>query len=1193
MRRQLLLFFFLLSVKALFGQWTATSGPKGGLTYDVIGYNNNLYIASYDAGVLTSANNGQSWAVTGNVPNPQRLFSFGGKIFAGTSYLGVYTSSNGTSWASNGINGSVHALGAVNNIVFAGYSSVGVYRSIDTGKTWQQSNTGLTSLNVTAFASLGSLPLVATANAGVFMSPDSGKSWTAISKNQPYGVLYSLFVSGTKIYAGTFGGQIITSSDTGATWTTISPTLPGVTSIISLGSTGSALFFGTERYGAYRSTDNGLTWTQMTTGYPTVSKTNKFEYLNGTLLAANTFGLYSSSDNGVTWGNQMTTYTAMPLSFLFTAGTTLFAGGPESGLFRSTDNGATWLSSNNGIPASYNLQLYSMCSQNNKLFLGAEGPAVFESSDNGATWVIDTVGIPFQNWNVAIATIASKGTMLFAGSYYGIYASTDAGKHWYKASSGIPANTEIRKILATDSALYAAVWGQGMYKSTDNGASWAVTSSALVGQYVTDIAISGKSYLAATSSGMLRSDDNGLTWQTKLASKYFYNVLANGSDLFTGVAAGYVWYSPDTGNTWTQISGGMSNLATYYRGNAIIGTTLFAAGEKSGVYKASLIPSAPDIFTSQKVTYNSAILSWSSVLFAHGYTLTVASDSLFTLPVAGLQNLDLGRVLVDTIKLGLASNTSYFAKLTPYGQVGVGSPAIIKFTTLQGAPVAPLNVTVKAISKSSLVVAWSAVNAATGYYLDVATDSAFTSIVAGLQNLSAGNVLVDTISTNLTPSTTYFVRVRAANAIGQSPNSSFASATTLFNPGYAVVESGTNYAAVPSNAALNLQKSYTIEAWVNMTGNAQRNALVSKADYQYQLEVWTDDTGPTIYNLPMDYKYSRVRIPLNTWVHIAATFDLAADELKYYIGGTLKKVLHGLKVGGTANGALYIGGHDGLGGVRLLFDGKFDEVRIWNTVRTADQILANMNAVVDTNSAGLVAYYRCDDNNLNVLRDYSPTKSDAVFTNPPTFEVSNALKSPYPVTISSITGQTGGFLVKWNKTALAEGYYLDVATDSLLTYFVTGYSKLNVGNVDTFKVTGLVPGKTYYCQVKPYNSVSTGECVNPLPVLIPLGTDVKGNEKTRITSFAISQNFPNPFNPSTNINYQLPEAATVSLAVYSIQGRLIAHVVKSREQDAGYYSISLDADKLHLASGMYIYQITAVGESGNTFVKSQKMILLK
>jgi photosystem II stability/assembly factor-like uncharacterized protein len=1193
MKRQYLLFFFLLSVKAVFGQWTATSGPKGGLTFDVTSYNNNLYIATYSAGVLTSNNNGQSWAVTGNVPNPQRIFSFGGKIFAGTQNNGVYVSSNGTTWASNGVNGSARALGAVNNIVFAGYNSIGVYRSLDSGKTWQQSNTGLTSLNVTGFASLGSLPLVSTSNAGLFMSPDSGKSWTAISKNQPYTVLYSIFVSGKKIYAGTYGGQIIMSNDTGATWTTVSPTFPAVTSIISLGGTGSTLFLGTERYGAYRSTDNGSTWTQMTAGYPTVTKTNQLQYINGTLFAANSFGLYSSTDDGLTWNNQMTTYNNMSLSFLFASGTTLFAGGPESGLYRSTDNGVTWALSNNGIPVSYNLQLYSMNAQNGKLLLGVQGPAVFESTDNGATWTIDTVGIPFQNWNVAISSIAVQGSTIFAASYYGIYASTDAGKHWYKSSTGIPANTEIRKVLATDTALYAAVWGQGVFKSTDNGATWAVTGSALSGIYVTDLALSGKSLLAATTSGMLRSDDNGVTWQTKLASKYFYNVLANGSDLFTGVAAGYVWYSPDTGNTWTQISGGMSNLATYYRSNAIIGTTVYAAGEKSGVYKASLLPVAPSSFSAQKITYNGCILNWTASLFAHGYTLSVATDSLFTTPVAGLQNLDVGKVLLDTIAAGLNSTTTYFAKVTPYGQMGAGASAVIKFTTLQGAPLAPQNVIVKAISKSALVASWSAVSGATGYYLDVATDSSFNSFVSGLQNLSVGNVLVDTISTNLLPATLYYVRVRAANSIGQSPNSLFASATTLFNPGYAVVESGTNYAAVPANTALNLQKSYTIEAWVNMTGNAQRNALVSKADYQYQLEVWTDDTGPSMYNIPMDYKYSRVRIPLNTWIHIAATFDLAADELKYFIGGTLKKVLHGLKVGGTANGALYIGGHDGLGGVRLLFDGKFDEVRIWNTVRTADQILANMNSVVDTNSAGLVAYYRCDDNNLNVLRDYSPTKSDAVFTNPPTFEVSNALKSPYPVTITSITGQTGSFLVKWNKTALAEGYYLDVATDSLLTYFVTGYSKLNVGNVDTFKVTGLVPGKTYYCQVKPYNSVSTGECVNPLPVLIPLGTDVNGNEKTRITSFAISQNFPNPFNPSTTINYQIPEAATVSLAVYSIQGRLIAQIVKNQEQSAGYYNISLDADKLHLASGMYIYQITAVGASGNTFVKSQKMILLK
>ncbi len=89
-------------------------------------------------------------------------------------------------------------------------------------------------------------------------------------------------------------------------------------------------------------------------------------------------------------------------------------------------------------------------------------------------------------------------------------------------------------------------------------------------------------------------------------------------------------------------------------------------------------------------------------------------------------------------------------------------------------------------------------------------------------------------------------------------------------------------------------------------------------------------------------------------------------------------------------------------------------------------------------------------------------------------------------------------------------------------------------------------------------------------------------------------NYPNPFNPTTTINYQLPEDGLVTLKVYDVLGKEIATLV-NENKSAGYYQINFDASRL--TSGVYIYtiQITSpsTNGSGHGFVQSKKMLLLK
>jgi hypothetical protein len=110
------------------------------------------------------------------------------------------------------------------------------------------------------------------------------------------------------------------------------------------------------------------------------------------------------------------------------------------------------------------------------------------------------------------------------------------------------------------------------------------------------------------------------------------------------------------------------------------------------------------------------------------------------------------------------------------------------------------------------------------------------------------------------------------------------------------------------------------------------------------------------------------------------------------------------------------------------------------------------------------------------------------------------------------------------------------------------------------------------------NSSNNSHHLNPL-----LNNNVNSNNVSY--KYKLNTNYPNPFNPSTKINYELEKSGFTKLEVFDVLGRLVQVLVKEYKQ-AGNYTFEFNGS--NLTSGVYIYRLES-----NGFVSTKRMVLLK
>jgi len=187
-----------------------------------------------------------------------------------------------------------------------------------------------------------------------------------------------------------------------------------------------------------------------------------------------------------------------------------------------------------------------------------------------------------------------------------------------------------------------------------------------------------------------------------------------------------------------------------------------------------------------------------------------------------------------------------------------------------------------------------------------------------------------------------------------------------------------------------------------------------------------------------------------------------------------------------------------------------------------------------------------------------------------------------PVELSSFTANLidKNVVVNWVTSTETNNMGFRIERRSLTTNsgwqelgFVNGNGTTTEKSIYSFVDKNPVEGKSYY-RLKQIDFDGSFKIYNSVEV-----------DYETVKEYSLSQNFPNPFNPSTEISFSLAKSGNVTLKVYNILGSEVATLV-SGFMEAGKHSVKFNAN--NFTSGVYLYTIKA-----DNFNSTRKMILMK
>lgn len=168
--------------------------------------------------------------------------------------------------------------------------------------------------------------------------------------------------------------------------------------------------------------------------------------------------------------------------------------------------------------------------------------------------------------------------------------------------------------------------------------------------------------------------------------------------------------------------------------------------------------------------------------------------------------------------------------------------------------------------------------------------------------------------------------------------------------------------------------------------------------------------------------------------------------------------------------------------------------------------------------------------------------------------------------------------VNWSTASETDNHHFVIERDGVQVAEVSSLGNTASGHSYSWVDNNVVNGTTYS-----YSLIAVD--VNGARELMASETATPRANSGVVSEYSLHQNFPNPFNPSTSIRFDLVEAGVTTLKVYNVQGQEVATLVNGM-QNAGSHTVSFNATGL--PSGLYVYSLEV-----NGFKAEGKMLLMK